>query len=39
LPPKLMIVDHAPELGLCGGPSGTRTPNPRIKSPLLCLLS
>ena len=27
-----MIVDHGPELLFYGGPSGTRTPNPRIKS-------
>lgn len=32
-------VDHVPERGNTGGPRGTRTHNPRIKSPLLCQLS
>ena len=33
-------ADEAVDLpGQCGAPPGTRTPNPRIKSPLLCQLS
>ena len=37
------VPKPSPEMGLTGGftgaPPGTRTPNPRIKSPLLCQLS
>ena len=35
----IMIIYTQPELGKRGAPSGTRTPNPLIKSQLLCQLS
>jgi hypothetical protein len=35
----IMITCICPDLGKRGAPSGTRTPNPLIKSQLLCQLS
>ena len=38
-PRSPVIICTQPDLGKRGAPSGTRTPNPLIKSQLLCQLS